>query len=113
MPRFDPEVWRWFALVDVAYLDRLVVVAFRWTDPETPELTYVTMLHADTTTVSIAAAVIRSALRSLLAPGWRDRVDRTWLDRTRVLISRPRRVHPALAALQDDQWLSPRPSAID
>jgi hypothetical protein len=46
-PFYDPESWRWFELVDVGFVDEMVLVVFRWTDPSTPELRYSSLAHAD------------------------------------------------------------------
>ena len=35
-PYYNADTWRWFQLVDLAYLDDLIVVEFRWTEPTTP-----------------------------------------------------------------------------
>lgn len=34
-PNYDAETWRHFELVDLAYLDEMVLVEFAWTDPAT------------------------------------------------------------------------------
>lgn len=89
IPLYDPESWRWFDLVDVGFVDELVLIVFRWTDPDTPELRYGYLAHADRLPgPDSVATVVRAQLRTLLRPGRRDRVDRQWLSTTTVLIRR-------------------------
>ena len=85
-PVFDPETWRYFELRDVAVIDGLILIAFGWTEPPTPPLTYLTISHPRPGSIHAAASSTRGALRALLRPGWRSRVERRWLDRDRVLI---------------------------
>lgn len=102
-PVYDPETWRWFELVDLGFVDEMVLVVFRWTDPATPELRYSVLAHADQLpNASSIATVVRGQLRSLLQPGWRDRVEKQWLSRDKVLIRRPQ-THPdrARSAIKD------------
>lgn len=90
-PYYEPESWRWFDLVDVGLVDEMVLIVFRWTDPSTPELRYSYFAHADgLPDAGAAAGVVRGQLRRLLEPGWRDRVEKRWLSRTKVLIWRHR-----------------------
>ncbi|MFD1722373.1 hypothetical protein [Amnibacterium endophyticum] len=89
-PVYEPESWRWFELVDVGFVDEMVLIVFRWTDPATPELRYSFLAHADQLpNAASIATVIRGQLRTLLQPGWRDRVEKQWLSRDKVLIRRP------------------------
>ena len=90
-PRFDPKTWQYFQLRDVAVIDGLIAIAFTWTEPRTPPLTYLLLTHPRPGSIHAAATSARSHLRALLAPGWRERVERQWLDHDRVLISRGRR----------------------
>ena len=90
-PHFDPETWQYFQLRDVAIIDELIAIAFAWTEPRTPPLTYLVLTHPRPGSTDAAASNARSHLRALLAPGWRERVERHWLDRDRVLISRSER----------------------
>lgn len=88
-PYYNPETWRYFQLVDVAYLDGLVIVEFRWPDPATPPLRYLLICHVEGTGSAEAAGyVVRTALRAQLAPGWRERLGHRWLDRDLVLLWR-------------------------
>jgi hypothetical protein len=88
-PYYDPETWRWFQLVDVAYLDELVIIEFRWADPTTPQLRYIFICHVDqVSSVETAASVVRAQLRLQLAPGWRDRLGHRWVGNDRVLLWR-------------------------
>jgi len=88
-PYYDPETWRWFQLVDVAYLDELVIIEFRWADPTTPHLRYIFICHVDqVSSVETAASVVRAQLRVQLAPGWRDRLGHRWVGNDRVLLWR-------------------------
>ena len=86
-PGFEPETWRWFELVDLAYLDEMVVVEFRWTDPATPRLRY--LLHCSVDQLSTAqdvALIVRTALRRQLRSGWRERLGHHWLGHDRVVL---------------------------
>ena len=86
-PVFDAETWRWFELVDLAYLDEMVVVEFRWTDPATPRLRY--LLHCSVDQLSTAqdvALIVRTTLRRQLRPGWRERLGHHRLGHDRVLL---------------------------
>jgi hypothetical protein len=88
-PVYDPEVWRWFQLADLAYLDELVLVEFYWTNPATPLLRHLLFCHVDgLTTAESAAMVVRGQLRAALAPGWRERLAHRWVGHDRVLLSR-------------------------
>ena len=90
-PFYNAETWRWFELVDVAYVDELVVVVFRWTDPATPPaLRYVIFCHVDrVAAVDSAAWIVRMQLRRQLAPGWRERLEHRWLGRHHPVLFRP------------------------
>lgn len=124
-PYYEPESWRWFDLIDVGYVDEMVLVVFRWTDPSTPELRYTYFAHADGLPDARAAAVIvRGQLRRLLEPGWRDRVVKRWLSRTTVLVWRdrndgnqPATFRDARAELEqemhDGAWATPREASTD
>lgn len=86
-PAFEPETWQWFELVDLAYLDEMVVVEFRWTDPATPRLRY--LLHCSVDQLSTAqdvALIVRTTLRKQLRPGWRERLGHHWLGHDRVVL---------------------------
>lgn len=86
-PYYEPESWRWFDLVDVGYVDEMVLIVFRWTDPSTPALRYCYLAHADgLPDAGAAALIVRSQLRQLLEPGWRDRVKKRWLSHSKVLV---------------------------
>jgi hypothetical protein len=88
-PYYNPETWRWFQLVDLAYLDELVIVEFRWTDPTTPKLRYIFICHVDQVpSAQAAGSIVRVQLRSQLAPGWRERLGHRWLGTDRVLLWR-------------------------
>lgn len=124
-PHYEPESWRWFDLVDVGYVDEMVLIVFRWTDPSTPELRYSYLAHADGLPDAGAAAVIvRGQLRRLLEPGWRDRVKKRWLSHTKVLVWRdpnddnlPDAVKDRRAKLEQDMrdtaWNSQRNAFAD
>lgn len=104
-PIFDPEAWRWFRLVDLAMLDGTVLIKFAWAEPGSPDLQYLKLAPVGPygmRSADEAASVVRSHLRVLLAPldalasaptnstpGWRYRVNRTWLSRTLVVVSDP------------------------
>ena len=86
---YNAETWRWFDLVDLAYLDELVIIEFRWADPSTPPLRYLLVCHVDrVSSADFAGWVVRSQLRAQLAPGWRDRLGHRWLGHDRVLLWR-------------------------
>lgn len=85
-PYYSAETWRWFQLVDLAYLDELVIVEFRWTDPTTPELRYVFICHVDQVPSAQAAGSIVQGGRAQLAPGWRERLGHRFLGADRVLL---------------------------
>ncbi|HMK95922.1 MAG TPA: hypothetical protein VK425_00155, partial [Acidimicrobiales bacterium] len=88
-PYYNAETWRWFELVDLAYLDELVIVEFRWANPATPPLRYLFVCHVDqVSSAELAASVVRSQLRAQLAPGWRERLGHRWLGPDRVLLWR-------------------------
>lgn len=60
-PYHNAETWRWFRLVDLAFLDELVIVEFRWTEPATPPLKYLFLYHVDgVSSVESAASVVRA-----------------------------------------------------
>lgn len=101
-PYYEPGSWRWFDLVDVGYVDEMVLIVFRWTDPATPELHYSYLAHADGLPDAEAAAlIVRSQLRQLLEPGWRDRVQKRWLSNSKVLVRRVRNGDDQPAAVRD------------
>lgn len=101
-PYYEPESWRWFDLVDVGYVDEMVLIVFRWTDPSTPDLRYSYLAHADgLPDAGAAALIVRSQVRQLLEPGWRDRVKKRWLSHSKVLVWRDRNGDDQLAAVQD------------
>lgn len=87
---WDAESWRWFEPVDVSVVDEMVVLAFRWLDPSTPDIVYVAVAHVDgLSRESAAVLVARQQFRRLLAAGWREEVERTWLATRKVLVRRP------------------------
>jgi hypothetical protein len=106
-PSYDAETWRHFELVDLAYIDEMVLVEFAWTDPTTPDLRYLIFCHVDQlTTAESAGLVVRSQLRSALAPGWRERLAHDWLSRRKVLL---RRNDDKRALVLDEHcWNDPR-----
>jgi hypothetical protein len=73
-------------LIGVRALDELALVMFRWLDESFPDLKYVVVSHFGPGDYLESAYSVRDHLRSLLAPGWRDRVERQWLDTAHVLI---------------------------
>lgn len=104
-PRYGPESWRWFTLVDVAILDGAAVVKFRWDEPGSPQLDHLVFIGLGRYLErgsDVAALVARSHLRVLLsphdrfrgaptntAPGWRNRVIRIWLAKNLVVVAHP------------------------
>lgn len=89
-PYYNADTWRWFQLVDLAYLDDLIVVEFRWTEPTTPtDLRYLLFCPADIEgSAATVAGVVRAQLRAQLAPGWRERLGHRWIGTDRVLLWR-------------------------
>lgn len=124
-PYYDAESWRWFDLVDVGYVDEMVLIVFRWTDPSTPDLRYTYLAHADgLPNADAAASVVRGQLRRLLEPGWRDRVIKRWLSNTQVLVwrdpiagNKPPEVRERRARFEHDRqaaaWTAHRPTHAD
>lgn len=101
-PYYEPESWRWFDLVDVGYVDEMVLIVFWWTDPLTPELRYSFLAHADgLPDAGAAALIVRSQLRQPFEPGWRDRVKQRWLSQGKVLVWRDRNGDDQPVAVRD------------
>lgn len=90
VPYYNPETWRWFRLVDLTYLDPLVLVEFRWIDPTMPQqLLYLLFCNlGGVDSIGLATSVVRSELRAQIAPGWRERLHHHWIDRSHVLLWR-------------------------
>lgn len=111
-PAYDPESWRYFDLLDVAYLDGLAVIEFHWTAPGTPTLRYLVLCAVSIAirngvtehTPRIAAYLVRTHLRYLLSPGWREQVSRIWLGRDRVLIQPAGPQYERTQAVLDQLW---------
>lgn len=106
-PYYNAEAWRYFEVVDVAHVDEMVLVEFSWTDPATPDLRYLLFCHVDRlTTAESAAMVVRSQLRTALAPGWRERLARHWLSNRKVLLLRNNDVKQRV--LDEHRWIQAR-----
>lgn len=101
-PYYEPESWRWFDLVSVGFVDEMVLISFRWTDPTTPDLRYRVLFPADgSSDAGSVAAIARGQLRNLLTAGWRDRVAKRWFSTSDVLIWEIRDINTEDQALKD------------
>lgn len=79
-------------LRSIALCTGLVLVDFAWVEPGSPAITYlvaIDMARPRPYRAGVIAHVARSAMRIILAPGWRNDVRRIWLGPGRVLIQPP------------------------
>lgn len=85
----------------------MVLVEFAWTDPTTADLRYLIFCHVDQlTTAESAGLVVRSQLRTALAPGWRQRLAHHWLSNRKVLLVR--NDDERRQVLDEHRWNQPR-----
>lgn len=118
LSRYSAEAWEWFALQDVTVADATVLIVFKWLDPATPPLKYVTLIPLGEwlkTDPRVVATVARLHMRALLDPcgrfeergngtGWRKRVARTWIDSGTVVVRNPPYLKRFSAADRQDRF---------